>query len=104
MIVFKELQHTKAVSILIRGGSQTIIDEAQRSIHDSLCVIWNLIKNPFVIVGGGASELACSIYLRKQAEEISNVQQYAMRGFANALEQIPLILAENSGMNSNDAL
>lgn len=39
MIVFKELQHTKAVSILIRGGSQTIIDEAQRSIHDSLCVI-----------------------------------------------------------------
>lgn len=73
MIVFKGLQHTKAVSILIRGGSKTIIDEAHRSIHDSLCVIRNLIRNPYVIVGGGASELACSIYLRKQADEISNV-------------------------------
>ena len=82
MIVFKELQHSKAVSILIRGGSKTIIDEAHRSIHDALCVIRNLIKNPQVIVGGGASELAISIYLRKQADEISSVQQYAIRSFA----------------------
>lgn len=104
MIIFKELSKTKTVSILIRGGSKTIIDEAHRSIHDSLCVIRNLIKNPYVIVGGGASELSCSIYLRKYADEISNVQQYAIRGFAQALEQIPLILAENSGMNANDAL
>lgn len=73
MIIFKELPKTKTVSILIRGGSKTIIDEAHRSIHDSLCVIRNLIKNPYVIVGGGASELSCSIYLRKQADEISNV-------------------------------
>lgn len=104
MIVFKGLPNTKAVSVLIRGGSQTIIDEAHRSIHDALCVIRNLIKNPHVIVGGGAAELSSSIFLRKQADEISNVQQYAVRGFAAALEQIPLILADNSGMNSNEAL
>lgn len=73
MIVFKGLPNTKAVSILIRGGSKTIIDEAHRSIHDALCVIRNLIKNPFVIVGGGAAELSSSIFLRKQADEISNV-------------------------------
>jgi T-complex protein 1 subunit epsilon len=68
MLVFKEPSQTKSVSILIRGGSKTIIDEAHRSIHDALCVIRNLIKNPYVIVGGGASELSSSIYLRKIAD------------------------------------
>lgn len=73
IIVFKGLPNTKAVSILIRGGSTTIIDEAHRSIHDALCVIWNLIKNPYVIVGGGAAELSSSIFLWKHADDISNV-------------------------------
>ena len=74
MLIFKELSHTKAVSILIRGGSKTIIDEAHRSIHDALCVIRNLIKNPNVIVGGGASELASSIYLKKIADQTPTVE------------------------------
>jgi T-complex protein 1 subunit epsilon len=104
MLVFREPSQTKSVSILIRGGSKTIIDEAHRSIHDALCVIRNLIKNPHVIVGGGASELSSSIYLRKIADQTSSVEQYAIRAFASALEQIPLILADNSGMNANEAL
>ncbi len=104
MLIFKEPSQTKAVSILIRGGSKTIIDEAHRSIHDALCVIRNLIKNPHVIVGGGACELSSSIHLRKVAENTSSVEQYAIKGFASALEQIPLILADNSGMNANEAL
>ncbi len=74
MLVFKEPSQTKSVSILIRGGSRTIIDEAQRSIHDALCVIRNLIKNPHVIVGGGASELSSSIHLRKIADQTSSVE------------------------------
>jgi T-complex protein 1 subunit epsilon len=104
MLVFKEPSQTKSVSILIRGGSKTIIDEAHRSIHDALCVIRNLIKNPHVIVGGGASELSSSIHLRKVAENTGSVEQYAIKAFASALEQIPLILADNSGMNANEAL
>ena len=104
MLVFKEPSQTKSVSILIRGGSKTIIDEAHRSIHDALCVIRNLIKDPHVIVGGGASELSCSIHLRKIADQTSSVEQYAIRAFASALEQIPFILADNSGMNANEAL
>ncbi len=104
MVVIKELSHTKAVSILIRGGSKTIIDEAHRSIHDSLCVIRNLIKDPRVVVGGGAVELNSAIELRKVADKNPTVEQYAIRGFADALEQICLILADNSGINPIQAL
>lgn len=68
MTVIKELSGTKAVSILLRGGSKTIIDESQRSVHDALCVIRNLIRDPRVVVGGGATELSGAIYLRKIAD------------------------------------
>jgi T-complex protein 1 subunit epsilon len=74
MIVIKELKNTKAVSILLRGGSKTIIDEAQRSVHDALCVIRNLIRDPKIIVGGGAPELSSAIYLRKIADKNSTVE------------------------------
>lgn len=68
MTVIKELSKAKAVSILLRGGSKTIIDESRRSVHDAICVIRNLIKDPTVIVGGGASELSGAIYLRNIAD------------------------------------
>lgn len=84
--VVKELSKTKAVSILIRGGSKTIIDETHRSIHDAICVIRNLLRDPQVIVGGGAVELNSAIKLRKVADENASVEQYAIRGFADALE------------------
>lgn len=104
MTVIKELSKAKAVSILLRGGSKTIIDESQRSVHDAICVIRNLIRDPTVIVGGGASELSSAISLRKIADTFPGVEQYAIRGFADALEQIPLILADNSGMNPIESL
>ena len=99
MIVVQDLSAAKAVSILVRGGSKTIVDEAHRSIHDAICVIRNLIRDPQLIVGGGACELSCAIHLRQQADENATVEQYAMRGFAEALEQIPVVLAENSGLD-----
>lgn len=104
MVVVREPGRSKAVTILVRGGSKTIIDEARRSIHDALCVVRNLIKDPKVVVGGGAVELSCSISLRKMADEIASVEQYAIRGFADALEQICVILADNSGMNAQKSL
>ena len=74
MTVVKELSGTKSVSILLRGGSKTIIDETQRSVHDALCVIRNLIRDPRVVVGGGATELSGAIYLRKIADQNPTVE------------------------------
>lgn len=70
MLFVKELKATKAVTILVKGGSQTIVDEARRSIHDALCVVRNLYKDPRVILGGGSAELSCAIKLRSTAEEV----------------------------------
>lgn len=104
MLVVKDLSQMKAVSILVRGGSKTIIDEAHRSIHDALCVIRNLVREPRVIVGGGASELSSSIFIKQKADENATVEQYAMRAFGDALEQICVILAENSGLDPIQSL
>jgi len=90
---------SKSVTILIRGSSKMVVDEAKRSIHDGLCVIRNLIKDNKIIVGGGASELACAIHLKNRADEMPGIEQYAIRHFAEALEQIPMALADNSGLN-----
>ncbi len=99
MIVIKDLSAAKAVTILVRGGSKTIVDEAHRSIHDAICVIRNLIREPKVIVGGGACEINCAILLRKKADEYHTVEQYAIWGFADALDQICCVLSENSGLD-----
>ena len=71
MLVVKDLPKSKAVSILIRGGSKTIVDEAHRALNDALCVVRNLVRDPRVLVGGGAAELACSLHLRQHADEVS---------------------------------
>ena len=63
VLIIEECKNTKAVTLLIRGGSQMVCDEAQRSLHDALCVVRNLIKDNRVIYGGGSAELACSLYL-----------------------------------------
>jgi tetratricopeptide (TPR) repeat protein len=73
------------------------IDEAKRCLHDAICVVRNMIKNSNVVGGGGATELACSIAVQKEADKIEGVEQYAVRAFADALEEIPLALSENSG-------
>ena len=99
VILIEDCSNTKAVTILIRGGSQTICDEARRCLHDALCVVRNMIKNSNVVGGGGATELACAIAVAKEADKITGVEQYAVRAFADALEEIPIALAENSGFN-----
>lgn len=97
VILIEECKNSKAVTILIRGGSMTICDEAKRCLHDAICVVRNMIKNSYVVGGGGATELSCSIAVQKEADKIEGVEQYAVRAFADALEEIPLALAENSG-------
>lgn len=97
MLVIKECQNSRAVTIFIRGGNKMIVEEAKRSLHDALCVIRNLVKDNRIVYGGGAAEIACALAVSREADKISSLEQYAFRAFADALECIPLALAENSG-------
>jgi len=97
MLVIEGCKNSKAVTIFIRGGNKMIIEEAKRSMHDALCVVRNLVRDNRIVYGGGASEIACSVAVGQKADKISTLEQYAMRAFADALESIPLALAENSG-------
>ena len=104
MLVIEDCSNCKAVTILVRGGSKMIVEEAERSLHDALCVVSTLIRNNHIVWGGGASEVACSLAVSNYADTIDSTEQYAVRAFADALEQIPMSLAENSGMNSLKSL
>jgi len=99
MLVIKDCAKSKVVTILVRGSSRMICAEAKRAIHDSLCVVRNLVKDNMVVYGGGSSEIACYLQIHKEADKISTVDQYAVRAFADALEQIPIALADNSGLD-----
>lgn len=104
MLVIEECSNAKAVTILVRGGSKMIVEEAERSLHDALCVVSTLIRCNRIVWGGGASEIAASLAVHNFANSINNIEQYAVRAFADALEQIPMALAENSGLNALKAL
>jgi len=98
MLVIEECKNSKAVTIFLRGGTRMIIDEAKRSMHDALCVVRNLVRDNRVVYGGGASEISCALAVSKEADNIKTIEQYAFRSFADALEQVPLALAENCGL------
>ncbi|XP_071788690.1 T-complex protein 1 subunit epsilon-like [Asterias amurensis] len=99
MLVIEDCHNSRAVTIFIRGGNKMIIEEAKRSLHDALCVIRNLVRNNHIVYGGGAAEIACALAVSREADKISTIEQYAMRSFSDALESIPMALAENSGLH-----
>jgi len=92
-------KNPKSVNILIRGGTDKVVEEAERSIHDALCVIRDIVQNPYVVAGGGAPEAEVSSRLRKWAGQRSGKEQLAALSFAEALEVIPTTLAENAGLD-----
>jgi len=104
MLILEECKNSKAVTIFIRGGNKMIIEEAKRSLHDAICVVRNLVRDNRIVYGGGAAEMTCSLHIAKEADKISTLEQYAMRSFADALDNIPMALAENSGLNPIVAL
>lgn len=104
MLVIEECANTRAVTVFVRGSNKMLIDEAKRSLHDAICVVRNLVRDNRVVYGGGAAEISSSIAVAKAADEIPSIEQYAMRAFASALDQIPLALAENSGLSPIDSL
>ena len=97
-------KNPKAVTILIRAGTQRMTAEAERSIHDALCVIRDLIQEPKIVAGGSAPELEMASALRKYAETMPGREQLAVRVFAEALESITVTLAENAGVDPVDIL
>lgn len=104
MLVIEGCPNSRAITVFVRGGNQMIVDEAQRSLHDAMCVVRNLVIDNRVVYGGGSTELACTTAISKAANEDPTVEQYAMRGFCDALESVPLALAENSGFSPVQAL
>jgi len=89
----------KTVTVLIRASNKLVLDEAERSLHDALCVIRSLVKKRYIIAGGGAPEIEVSLQLSKYAKTLSGVESYCVAGFAEALEIIPYTLAENAGLH-----
>ncbi|OLC25790.1 MAG: thermosome subunit [Thaumarchaeota archaeon 13_1_40CM_4_48_7] len=97
-------KNPKAVTILIRGGSQRVVDEAERSVHDALMVSKDVLERPVILAGGGAPEAFAATKVREWAHTLSGREQLAAEKFAEALEVIPLSLAENAGMDLIDTL
>nr|KAG5710661.1 hypothetical protein BaRGS_035063 [Batillaria attramentaria] len=89
----------QTVSVLIRGSNKLVLEEADRSLHDALCVIRCLVKKRALVAGGGAPEIELSLRLAAYANTLSGMEQYCFRAFAEALEVIPFTLAENAGLN-----
>ncbi|KAI9222016.1 chaperonin Cpn60/TCP-1 family [Blastocladiella britannica] len=90
---------TKTVSVICRGANGLVLEEAERSLHDALCVIRCLVKKRALIAGGGAPEMEVSHQLMSYAKTLTGMQQYCFQAFAEALEVIPITLAENAGLN-----
>ncbi len=97
-------KHPKAVTILIRGGSQRVVDEAERSVHDALSVTKDVMEKPLIVAGGGSPESYVAGKLREWSSTLSGREQLAADKFAESLEVIPLALAENAGMDPIDTL
>ncbi|ERF68608.1 T-complex protein 1 subunit epsilon [Endocarpon pusillum Z07020] len=104
MLVIEDCANTRAVTVFVRGSNKMIIDEAKRSLHDALCVVRNLVKDNRIVYGGGAAEISCSLAVEDAAVKSPGLEQYAMRAFAEALDSVPMALAENSGLSPIETL
>ena len=97
-------KHPQSVTMLIRGGTQRVIDEVDRSIHDSLMVVKDVIEKPAIVAGGGAPEAFAASILKDWADNFDGREQLAIKKYAEALETIPLTIAENAGMDPIDTM
>ena len=93
-----------AVTVLIRGGSQRVVDEADRSIHDALMVVKDVIEKPLIVAGGGSPEAYLAGKLKQWADSFDGREQLAIKQYAESLESIPLTIAENAGMDPIDSI
>ncbi|MEM3194232.1 MAG: TCP-1/cpn60 chaperonin family protein, partial [Candidatus Bathyarchaeia archaeon] len=104
MVFIEGCKNPRSVAILIRGGSERIVDEAERSIHDALCVVRDVVQEPKILAGGGAPEIEVARAIRDFANSLSGREQLAAQAFADAVEIIPTALAENAGLDPIDII
>ena len=104
LIYIRDCKNPKAVTIVLRGASNHVIDEAERSLHDGLSVVRNAIEDGKIVAGGGAPEAEVAKNLRAYALKVGGREQLAVEAFAEAIEVIPLTLAENSGLDPIDII
>ncbi|XP_067951544.1 T-complex protein 1 subunit beta-like [Watersipora subatra] len=102
LLKFSGVALGEACTIILRGATQQILDEAERSLHDALCVLTETVKETRVVYGGGCSEMVMSNAVTKLAETTPGKEAVAMEAFARALRQIPTTIADNAGYDSSD--
>ena len=104
MVFIEGCKDPRSVAILIRGGTERIVDEAERSVHDALCVVRDVVQEPKILAGGGAPEIEVAKELREYAESLPGREQLAVQAFAEAVESVPVTLAENAGLDPIDVI
>src|SRR6266446_6254108 len=104
LVYVREAKNPKAVTIMIRGGSEHVVDEAERSLHDALCVVRNALEDGKILAGGGAPESELSKRLKDFATKAGGREQLAIEAFAEAMEAVPTTLAENAGIDPIDIM
>ncbi|MFN4132860.1 MAG: thermosome subunit beta, partial [Candidatus Hadarchaeales archaeon] len=104
MIFIEGCKDPKAVSILVRGGTEHVVDEVERAVHDSVCVISAAIEDSKIVGGGGAPEIEVAKGLREYADTVGGREALAINAFADAIECVPRTLAENAGLDQIDIL
>lgn len=90
----------KTVTLLVRGSNKLVLEEADRSIHDALCVVRCLVRNKALVAGGGAPEIELALKLAAIADTLEGLDAICLKAYANALEIVPFTLAENAGLNA----
>ncbi len=104
LVYVRDCKDPHAVTVMIRGGSEHVVDEAERSFHDGLCVVRNAVEDGKIVAGGGAPEAETAKQLRDYALKVGGREQLAIEAYAEALEAIPLTIAENSGLDPIDIM
>jgi chaperonin GroEL (HSP60 family) len=100
----REAKNPKAVTIVLRGGTEHVVDEGERSLHDALCVVRDAIEDGQIVAGGGAPEAETAKQLREYAVKVGGREQLAIEAFADSIESVPLALAENAGLDPIDIM
>eukprot|EP00827_Trimyema_finlayi_P000805 TRINITY_DN1231_c0_g1_i3.p2 TRINITY_DN1231_c0_g1~~TRINITY_DN1231_c0_g1_i3.p2 ORF type:complete len:216 (-),score=100.27 TRINITY_DN1231_c0_g1_i3:13-660(-) len=103
-VFFTGFKNATAATLILRGPNEYMLDEIERSVHDTLCTLKRALESGLLVAGGGAVEVALSIYLEDFAKTLGSKEQIAISEFCEALQIIPLILAQNAALDASDLL
>lgn len=102
LLRFSGVQAGEACTVVLRGSNETILDEAERALHDALCVLITVVKEPRFVYGGGCSEMLMADAVQKIAHTTPGKEALAIESFAEALRQLPHAIAENAGLDASE--